>query len=100
MDSSGLADSAPGASSDHVLFPQCQLIVCQMSSTRCQPLNWMLLPIAAVLLVVLSGLAPNSETLLLYLLTAFLTLAHIHYGVIVVGELGAGHWGLAAVFGA
>uniref|UniRef100_A0A672UTH3 Ethanolaminephosphotransferase 1 n=1 Tax=Strigops habroptila TaxID=2489341 RepID=A0A672UTH3_STRHB len=25
----------------------CQLIVCQMSSTRCQPLNWMLLPIAA-----------------------------------------------------
>uniref|UniRef100_A0A669Q7M0 Ethanolaminephosphotransferase 1 n=1 Tax=Phasianus colchicus TaxID=9054 RepID=A0A669Q7M0_PHACC len=24
----------------------CQLIVCQMSSTRCQPLNWMLLPIA------------------------------------------------------
>nr|CAG31380.1 hypothetical protein RCJMB04_5k4 [Gallus gallus] len=27
----------------------CQLIVCQMSSTRCQPLNWMLLPIALVL---------------------------------------------------
>uniref|UniRef100_A0A8C7A1J5 Ethanolaminephosphotransferase 1 n=1 Tax=Nothoprocta perdicaria TaxID=30464 RepID=A0A8C7A1J5_NOTPE len=27
----------------------CQLIVCQMSSTRCQPLNWMLGPIAAVL---------------------------------------------------
>ncbi|XP_064911551.1 ethanolaminephosphotransferase 1 isoform X1 [Columba livia] len=65
----------------------CQLIVCQMSSTRCQPLNWMLLPIAAVLAVVLAGLAPNSETLLLYLLTAFLTLAHIHYGVVVVSQL-------------
>uniref|UniRef100_A0A8C0VF99 Selenoprotein I n=1 Tax=Cyanistes caeruleus TaxID=156563 RepID=A0A8C0VF99_CYACU len=65
----------------------CQLIVCQMSSTRCQPLNWMLLPIAAVLLLVLSGLAPGSETLLLYLLTAFLTLAHIHYGVVVVSQL-------------
>ncbi|KFP09869.1 Ethanolaminephosphotransferase 1, partial [Egretta garzetta] len=65
----------------------CQLIVCQMSSTRCQPLNWMLLPIAAVLFVVMSGFVPNSETLLLYLLTAFLTLAHIHYGVVVVGEL-------------
>ncbi|KFP39296.1 Ethanolaminephosphotransferase 1, partial [Chlamydotis macqueenii] len=64
----------------------CQLIVCQMSSTRCQPLNWMLLPIAAVLFLVMSGFAPNSETLLLYLLTAFLTLAHIHYGVVVVGD--------------
>ncbi|KAM7060606.1 ethanolaminephosphotransferase 1-like [Acridotheres tristis] len=58
-----------------------------MSSTRCQPLNWMLLPIAAVLLLVVSGLAPGSETLLLYLLTAFLTLAHIHYGVVVVSQL-------------
>uniref|UniRef100_A0A493TE91 Selenoprotein I n=1 Tax=Anas platyrhynchos platyrhynchos TaxID=8840 RepID=A0A493TE91_ANAPP len=65
----------------------CQLIVCQMSSTRCQPLNWMLLPIALVLSVVVSGFAPNSETLLLYLLTAFLTLAHIHYGVVVVSQL-------------
>lgn len=83
-------------SSDHVLFPQCQLIVCQMSSTRCQPLNWMLLPIAAALAVVLAGLAPNSETLLLYLLTVFLTLAHIHYGVVVVGELSVGGLGLGA----
>lgn len=87
--SSGLAGSVLGASSDGFLFLQCQLIVCQMSSTRCQPLNWMLLPIAAVLFVVMSGLVPSSETLLLYLLTAFLTLAHIHYGVVVVGELRA-----------
>ncbi|XP_027488033.1 ethanolaminephosphotransferase 1-like, partial [Corapipo altera] len=65
----------------------CQLIVCQMSSTRCRPLHWMLLPIAAALLLVASGLAAHSETLLLYLLTAFLTLAHIHYGVLVVSQL-------------
>lgn len=97
MDNSGLAALILGASSDSFLFLQCQLIVCQMSSTRCQPLNWMLLPIAAVLFVVMSGFAPNSETLLLYLLTAFLTLAHIHYGVVVVGELGTWASGLAAV---
>lgn len=67
-----------------------------MSSTRCQPLNWMLLPIAVALLMVVSGFVPNSETLLLYVLTAFLTLAHIHYGVVVVGELGIWASGLAA----
>lgn len=88
VNSSGLAEPVLAANSDSFLSPQCQLIVCQMSSTRCQPLNWMLLPIALVLSVVVSGFAPNSETLLLYLLTAFLTLAHIHYGVVVVGELG------------
>lgn len=77
-----------GEGSDCFLSLQCQLIVCQMSSTRCQPLNWMLLPIALVLFMVMSGFAPSSETLLLYLLTAFLTLAHIHYGVVVVGEPG------------
>lgn len=91
------ASGVKGASSGHFLFLQCQLIVCQMSSTRCQPLNWMLLPIAAVLFVVMAGFAPHSETLLLYLLTAFLTLAHIHYGVVVVGELGPWAWGLATV---
>ncbi|XP_050186834.1 ethanolaminephosphotransferase 1 isoform X2 [Myiozetetes cayanensis] len=65
----------------------CQLIVCQMSSTRCRPLHWMLVPIAAALLLVLSGLAARAEALLLYLLTAFLTLAHVHYGVVVVSQL-------------
>uniref|UniRef100_A0A8C0J902 Uncharacterized protein n=3 Tax=Testudinidae TaxID=8487 RepID=A0A8C0J902_CHEAB len=65
----------------------CQLIVCQMSSTRCQPLNWMLLPLALVIFVVISGVAPHWENLLLYLLTAFITLAHIHYGVGVVSQL-------------
>ncbi|KAJ6661139.1 hypothetical protein lerEdw1_015275, partial [Lerista edwardsae] len=65
----------------------CRLIVCQMSSTRCQPLNWMLLPLALVVLVATSGLMPESETFLLYLLTSLITLAHIHYGVGVVSQL-------------
>lgn len=81
--------------SNRLLFPscphQCQLIVCQMSSTRCQPLNWMLLPLALVIFVVVSGVAPHWENLLLYLLTALITLAHIHYGVGVVSlPLGLG----------
>uniref|UniRef100_A0A8C3FW78 Ethanolaminephosphotransferase 1 n=2 Tax=Chrysemys picta bellii TaxID=8478 RepID=A0A8C3FW78_CHRPI len=65
----------------------CQLIVCQMSSTRCQPLNWMLLPLALVIFVVISGVAAHWENLLLYLLTALITLAHVHYGVGVVSQL-------------
>ncbi|KAH0622975.1 hypothetical protein JD844_025929 [Phrynosoma platyrhinos] len=52
-----------------------------MSNTRCQPLNVLLLPLALVILVVISGFLPQHETLLLYLLTCFITLAHIHYGV-------------------
>lgn len=65
----------------------CKLIVCQMSNTRCQALNWLLLPLALVVLIVLTGLAQNSETVLLFSLTAFITVAHIHYGIQVVNQL-------------
>ncbi|CAH2245466.1 ethanolaminephosphotransferase 1 [Pelobates cultripes] len=65
----------------------CQLIVCQMSNTRCQPLSWLLLPLALVVAVVLSGFAQETETLLLALLTGLVTVAHIHYGVRVVNQL-------------
>ncbi|XP_029966506.1 ethanolaminephosphotransferase 1-like [Salarias fasciatus] len=64
----------------------CKLIVCQMSNTRCQPLSFLLLPMTAVVLLALTGVAIN-ETLLLYLWTAFVVLAHIHYGVSVVQQL-------------
>uniref|UniRef100_H9GJ16 Uncharacterized protein n=1 Tax=Anolis carolinensis TaxID=28377 RepID=H9GJ16_ANOCA len=59
----------------------CRLIVCQMSSTRCQPLNILLLPLALAILAVVSGVLAQQETLLLYLLTCLITAAHIHYGV-------------------
>ncbi|MGH0147753.1 UNVERIFIED_CONTAM: hypothetical protein FKN15_036678 [Acipenser sinensis] len=61
----------------------CKLIVCQMSKTRCQPLSWLLLPMALVVLVILLGLAQHYETLILYVWTAAVALAHIHYGVCV-----------------
>lgn len=67
---------------------QCRLIVCQMSSTRCEPLNWLLLPLTLVILAVMSGLPSRTEILLLYLLTGFITLAHVHYGVRVVSVRG------------
>lgn len=62
---------------------QCKLIVCQMSNTRCQPLSWLLLPMALVVSLAVTGVVAN-ETLLLYLWTAAVILAHIHYGVSVV----------------
>uniref|UniRef100_A0A8C5I0E7 Ethanolaminephosphotransferase 1 n=1 Tax=Gouania willdenowi TaxID=441366 RepID=A0A8C5I0E7_GOUWI len=64
----------------------CKLIVCQMSNTRCQALSWLLVPMAGVVVLALSGVA-ISETLLLYLWTTFVILAHIHYGVSVVQQL-------------
>ncbi|KAG9468511.1 hypothetical protein GDO78_022565, partial [Eleutherodactylus coqui] len=65
----------------------CQLIVCQMSNTRCQPLSWLLVPLTLVVLVVVSGFAPDMEALLLVLLTTLVTIAHLHYGVRVVDQL-------------
>ncbi|KAB1267135.1 Ethanolaminephosphotransferase 1 [Camelus dromedarius] len=62
----------------------CQLIVCQMSSTRCPTFNWLLVPLFLVVLVVNLGVASYIESILLYTLTTAFTLAHIHYGVRVV----------------
>lgn len=64
----------------------CKLIVCQMSNTRCQALSWLLLPMTPVVLLAVTGLVAN-ELLLLYLWTAAVILAHIHYGVSVVQQL-------------
>lgn len=73
----------------------CKLIVCQMSNTRCQPLNWLLLlPMSAVVLLAVSGFFPN-ESLLLCLWTSAVVLGHIHYGVSVVQQL-SGHFNIFA----
>lgn len=53
-----------------------------MSNTRCQALSWLLLPMTLVVLIALSGVV--DEVPLLYLWTAAVILAHIHYGVSVV----------------
>lgn len=64
-------------------IPQCKLIVCQMSNTRCQALSWLLLPMTLVVTLVVTGVVTN-DSLLLYVWTVAVILAHIHYGVSVV----------------
>ena len=63
----------------------CRVIIAQMSSTRCELLNWLIWPVAAVVVAALA-LPPSlqAELPLLYILTVFSTAAHIHYGVCVV----------------
>lgn len=64
----------------------CKLIVCQMSNTRCQALSWLLLPMAMVVVLAVTGTVAN-ETVLLYVWTGGVILAHVHYGVSVVHQL-------------
>ncbi|KAK2506087.1 hypothetical protein MC885_003593 [Smutsia gigantea] len=75
------------SSNEFIKLFQCQLIVCQMSSTRCPTLNWLLVPLFLVVVVVNLGVASNLESILLYTLTTAFTLAHVHYGVRVVSNL-------------
>ncbi|XP_010780570.1 ethanolaminephosphotransferase 1 isoform X2 [Notothenia coriiceps] len=72
----------------------CKLIVCQMSNTRCQALSWLLLPMTPVVLLAVTGVVAN-ESLLLYLWTAAVILAHIHFGLSVVQQLSS-HFGILA----
>lgn len=63
----------------------CQLIVAQMSNTRCEVFSWLLIPVGGT--VVAALLLPSTlglELPLLYVLTAFTFLAHVHYGVCLV----------------
>lgn len=63
----------------------CQLIVAQMSNTRCEVFSWLLIPVGGT--VVAALLLPSTlglELPLLYMLTAFTFLAHVHYGVCLV----------------
>ncbi|XP_026732784.1 ethanolaminephosphotransferase 1-like [Trichoplusia ni] len=66
----------------------CRLIVSQMSDTRCEVFNWLLVPYAGVVLLVL-GAAPGAaaELLLLAALALLCSLAHIYYGTKVVQEM-------------
>eukprot|EP00069_Balaena_mysticetus_P008032 bmy_01057T0 len=72
------------SSNEFIKLFQCQLIVCQMSSTRCPTLNWFLVPLFLVVIVVNVGVASYIESVLLFTLTTAFTLAHIHYGVRVI----------------
>ncbi|XP_045768580.1 ethanolaminephosphotransferase 1 [Maniola jurtina] len=66
----------------------CRLIVSQMSDTRCEVFNGLLVPYALVLGVVLwVRVSPMSELLLLIALTALASAAHLYYGTKVVQEM-------------
>jgi len=66
----------------------CQLIVAQMSNTRCELFSWLLIPIAVVVTSSLTlPVRLGLELPLLYVLTIFAVLAHIHYGVCLVRQM-------------
>ncbi|XP_054153118.1 ethanolaminephosphotransferase 1-like [Oppia nitens] len=66
----------------------CRLIVSQMSSTRCEAINWFLMPLAAIVLVVtLLPISQSQELLLLRAMSLLFTLSHIHYAVCIVRQM-------------
>ncbi|XP_046386847.1 ethanolaminephosphotransferase 1-like [Ischnura elegans] len=66
----------------------CRLIVTQMSNTRCEVWNWMLLPVlVGMCMSLVLPPALNGELVILYILAVFCTLAHIHYGACVVRQM-------------
>lgn len=73
----------------------CKLIISQMSNTRAELFSFILLPLALATAFVLlvPGLTASSELAVLYGLTAFVVLAHCHYGACVVHEM-CGHFGI------
>ncbi|KAJ0175668.1 hypothetical protein K1T71_008827 [Dendrolimus kikuchii] len=65
----------------------CRLIVSQMSDTRCEIFNGLLVPYALAVALAIKGLSPNNEYLLLATLCMAATVAHIYYGTKVVQEM-------------
>lgn len=63
----------------------CRLIVSQMSSTRCEILPWILLPIT--LAILLSSILPSIDLGVMYLVSAMALAAHIHFGTCVVRQM-------------
>jgi len=70
--------------SNSVLCLQCRLIVAQMSDTRCQVLNPFVTVAAFALAAVFMSNDPKVEVSILWSITVAMTLAHIHYGIVVV----------------
>lgn len=63
----------------------CRLIISQMTSTRCETFNWLLVPVALALGLCL-GLGWD-EVLVIRLVAAFIILCHVHYGTSIVREM-------------
>ncbi|XP_046738583.1 ethanolaminephosphotransferase 1-like isoform X1 [Diprion similis] len=63
----------------------CRLIVSQMSNTRCEIFPWILIPVAGA--VACSFMVPSIELEIMYLVSIFALVAHIHYGTCVVRQM-------------
>jgi len=70
----------------------CKLIINQMSNTRCELFSIILVPLilATLLVLFIPGLTLKLELSILYSLTGFVVLAHLHYGACVVHQM-CGH---------
>lgn len=61
-----------------------------MSSSRCEALNWMLVPLSMAASGIVSGMCDvlkDNEVLVLQVLSAGVTVAHVHYGICVVRQM-------------
>ncbi|XP_069477122.1 ethanolaminephosphotransferase 1-like [Ambystoma mexicanum] len=65
----------------------CRLIICQMTNTRSDALHWLLLPLASVVCAAVTGCLGKAEEFTLSTFVAFITIAHVHYGVCVGRQL-------------
>jgi len=70
----------------------CKLIIAQMSNTRSELFSVILIPLAltVVSVLIIPSMTAGRELAVLYALTGFVVLAHIHYGSCVVAEM-CGH---------
>jgi len=55
-----------------------------MSNTRCPSFNWLLIPLCAIVVGVLTMRLGVIEVYLLFAYTIFVVAAHVHYGIRVV----------------
>jgi ethanolaminephosphotransferase len=65
----------------------CRCVVSGMSNTRCQAFNWVLIPLAAIVIGILTMRLGVIELYMLFAYAIFVVAAHIHYGICVVKEL-------------
>lgn len=73
----------------------CRLVVSQMTQTRAERCNFLLVPYVFVAICAIFGLLGSNELIALRLLGLLLTLAHLHYGICVVRQL-CDHFGIYA----
>lgn len=68
------------------MFPQCRLIISQMTGLKCELFNLMFIPV--VITMAAGVLFPQYELVILYTCCALLVIAHLHFGISVVSFWG------------